>query len=101
MKITKNKIKKKIYWISESITSSMRLYNETLPPLGTGKIIGLLSIYKQETKLKKQKQKKIDYCSVPTGVALFPKEIMSFPKKWAQQHVFLSSFLYYLFPSSL
>ena len=52
-----------IYWFSESITSSMRIYyeNRAVPQI-----------------------KPTGYINVPTGVALFPAEIYITPRAWAE-----------------
>src|SRR6056300_1525605 len=52
-----------IYWFTESITSSMRIYyeNSAVPPI-----------------------KPMTYIDVPTGVALFPAEIYITPRAWAE-----------------
>ena len=52
-----------IYWFSESITSSMRIYyeNRAVPQI-----------------------KPTGYIDVPTGVALFPAEIYITPRAWAE-----------------
>ncbi len=53
-----------IYWVTGTITSSMRLYYEMFK----GGRLGLL-------------EKRVE---VPTGVARFPREIMRFPRKWVE-----------------
>lgn len=53
-----------VYWVTETITSSTRLYYETFK---SGRV-GVLG----------------DRIEVPTGVARFPKEIMRFPRKWVE-----------------
>ncbi|KAJ3115364.1 hypothetical protein HK098_006993, partial [Nowakowskiella sp. JEL0407] len=55
-----------IYWISQSIGSSMRLYKEEN---FAGRNGGFLSYWKP-------------YCSVPTGVSVFPKEFSRPPRAW-------------------
>lgn len=53
-----------IYWLSNSIGTSVQIYREntySLPPIG-----------------------KID---VPTGIALFPKDILLPPRKWAEKNL--------------
>ncbi len=53
-----------IYWISNSIGTSIRMYYEniyTLPPMGK--------------------------ITVPTGMALFPKDILLPPKKWVEENL--------------
>jgi pimeloyl-ACP methyl ester carboxylesterase len=52
-----------IYWFTESITSSMRIYyeNRAVPQI-----------------------KPTGYIDVPTGVALFPAEIYITPRAWAE-----------------
>jgi microsomal epoxide hydrolase len=52
-----------LYWFTESITSSMRIYyeNRTTP-----------------------QSKPTGYIDVPTGVALFPAEIYITPRAWAE-----------------
>jgi pimeloyl-ACP methyl ester carboxylesterase len=62
-----------IYWVSESINSSIRTYAENAR---AGYMGGLKSSQK---------------VSVPTGVSLFPKEAQ-FPKEWAERMVNLASF---------
>ena len=52
-----------LYWVTETITSSSRLYYEsgnTRPTRAVG------------------------YIEVPTGVAVFPKEISFTPRRWAE-----------------
>jgi pimeloyl-ACP methyl ester carboxylesterase len=54
-----------IYWVTETINSSMRLYYETIrmpPPLKVGQHI-----------------------EVPAGVALFPKDILLPPREWVER----------------
>jgi pimeloyl-ACP methyl ester carboxylesterase len=53
-----------IYWVTQTITSSTRLYYEVMGKgrFATGKV------------------------EVPTGVARFPKEIMRFPRKWIEKN---------------
>lgn len=53
-----------VYWFTQSICSSTRLYYETT----------------QHARLKFLEQK----VTVPTGVARFPKEIMLFPRAWCE-----------------
>ncbi len=53
-----------IYWVTQTITSSTRLYYEVFK----GGRIGLLE----------------GRVEVPVGVARFPKEIMRFPRKWVE-----------------
>ncbi len=62
-----------IYWVSQSINSSIRTYAENARASYMG---GLSS------------SRKVD---VPTGVSLFPKEAQ-FPKEWAERKVNLASF---------
>jgi microsomal epoxide hydrolase len=52
-----------IYWVTETITSSSRLYYESgnTPP-----------------------SRSVGYIGVPTGVAVFPKEIFFTPRRWAE-----------------
>jgi epoxide hydrolase len=54
-----------VYWVTQTITSSTRLYYET-------------------TRIKHIKFMEIKV-AVPTGVARFPKEIMRFPRKWVER----------------
>ena len=54
-----------VYWVTETITSSARLYYETFK---SGRV-GVLTARVE----------------VPTGVARFPREIMRFPRKWVEQ----------------
>lgn len=53
----------------------------------------------------------LDYCSVPTGIAIFPAEIYKFPRSWLGNHYNIQRFTlmksgghfngcYFLFPSS-
>jgi pimeloyl-ACP methyl ester carboxylesterase len=51
-----------VYWVTQTITSSMRLYRERR-----------LSADKQE------------YVSVPTGVARYPKEPLRYPRAWVER----------------
>jgi pimeloyl-ACP methyl ester carboxylesterase len=55
-----------IYWVTQTITSSTRLYYEVFKG---GRLANLT------TKVP-----------VPTGVARFPKEIMRFPRSWVENH---------------
>lgn len=55
-----------IYWATETITSSMRIYYEVYK----GGRVGFIG----------------NKVSVPTGVARFPKEIMRFPRSWVENH---------------
>jgi pimeloyl-ACP methyl ester carboxylesterase len=50
-----------IYWATQSITSSARLYRET------------------RTSASPQ-----EYVAVPTGVARYPKEVLRFPRSWVE-----------------
>jgi len=53
-----------IYWVTRTITSSMRLYRETrLADAGRGAP---------------------DRITVPTGIARFPREIIRFPRSWVE-----------------
>jgi microsomal epoxide hydrolase len=54
-----------VYWVTQTITSSMRLYYETFK----GGRVGL--------------EKRIE---TPTGVARFPREVMRFPRSWVERH---------------
>ena len=55
-----------LYWVTQTITSSARLYWETMHS-------GVL-------------QEPLEYVSVPTGVARYPKEeILRFPRSWVEQ----------------
>ncbi len=54
-----------IYWVTETINSSMRMYYETIrmsPPLKSGQHI-----------------------EVPAGVAIFPKEVLLPPREWVER----------------
>ena len=51
------------YWVTETITSSMRLYWE----------------------FQRSKERKPEYVAVPTGVARYPKEILRFPRPWVER----------------
>ncbi len=55
-----------IYWATQTITSSTRLYYETFK-LARLAIIG-------------------GRIEVPTGIAVFPKEILRYPRKWVERH---------------
>jgi len=55
-----------IYWVTQTITSSTRLYYEVF----RGGRVGFVT----------------NRVEVPTGVARFPKEIMRFPRKWIERH---------------
>jgi pimeloyl-ACP methyl ester carboxylesterase len=50
-----------LYWVTRSITSSMRLYRESKLSADTPGYVG-----------------------VPTGVARFPKEVLPFPRAWVE-----------------
>ena len=55
-----------LYWVTQTITSSARLYWETMHS-------GVL-------------QEPLEYVGVPTGVARFPREeILRFPRSWVEQ----------------
>ena len=54
-----------LYWVTETITSSARLYWE-LQHAG-------------------KEQKAPDYVGVPTGVARYPKEVVRFPRSWVER----------------
>lgn len=51
-----------LYWVTQTITSSVRLYRETRTSGQTP-----------------------EYVAVPTGVARFPKEVLRFPKAWVER----------------
>jgi pimeloyl-ACP methyl ester carboxylesterase len=53
-----------VYWVSECITSSTRLYYETFKSGRVGVLGGKIE--------------------VPTGVARYPREIMRFPRRWVE-----------------
>jgi microsomal epoxide hydrolase len=55
-----------VYWVTQTITSSMRLYYETFQGGRFGFTTGRVE--------------------VPTGVARFPKEILRFPRRWVERH---------------
>jgi pimeloyl-ACP methyl ester carboxylesterase len=55
-----------IYWVTETITSSTRLYYETI----------------KNARLPFLAEK----IRVPTGIARYPKEIMRYPRKWVENH---------------
>jgi pimeloyl-ACP methyl ester carboxylesterase len=55
-----------LYWFTQTITSSMRLYYEVFK----GGRVGFIG----------------NRVKVPTGVARFPKEIIRFPRKWIENH---------------
>jgi pimeloyl-ACP methyl ester carboxylesterase len=56
-----------VYWVTQTITSSMRLYWETMHS-------GVL-------------QEPPPYVAVPTGIARYPKEeILRFPRAWVEEH---------------
>jgi len=52
-----------LYWFTQSIASSIRLYYDETHNPGTR-----------------------DYLAVPTGIAVFPREILKSPRKWAEKH---------------
>jgi microsomal epoxide hydrolase len=52
-----------LYWVTETITSSSRLYYESGNTPAT---------------------RPVAYVDVPTGVAIFPKEILFTPRQWAE-----------------
>jgi pimeloyl-ACP methyl ester carboxylesterase len=58
-----------VYWLTQTITSSTRLYYEVL---GSGSGGGNASAAGERVE-------------VPTGVARFPKEILRFPRTWCEQ----------------
>ena len=58
-----------IYWVTESICSSTRLYYETFNDPTSVPVLSL--------------NQKVE---VPTGVARYPKEMMRFPRAWVEQH---------------
>jgi pimeloyl-ACP methyl ester carboxylesterase len=51
-----------VYWTTQTITSSARLYRETRVNATTP-----------------------EYVAVPTGVARYPKEVLRFPRSWVEQ----------------
>jgi pimeloyl-ACP methyl ester carboxylesterase len=51
-----------IYWVTQTITSSARLYWE-----------------------RQHSAERPDYVAVPTGVARFPKEPLRFPRPWVER----------------
>jgi len=53
-----------VYWLSQTITSSARLYWER----------------------QHSSEGPAEYVAVPTGVARYPKEILKFPRPWVEQH---------------
>ena len=55
-----------VYWVTQTITSSTRLYYETFKSGRVGILGGRIE--------------------VPTGVARFPKEIMRPPRRWVENH---------------
>ncbi len=55
-----------LYWVTQTITSSMRLYYEAFK----GGRMSWLS----------------NRVEIPTGVARFPREIMRFPRSWVENH---------------
>jgi pimeloyl-ACP methyl ester carboxylesterase len=55
-----------LYWTTQTITSSTRLYWETMH----GGNWGALG----------------EFVSVPTGVARYPKEVLRFPRAWVERH---------------
>jgi microsomal epoxide hydrolase len=54
-----------IYWVTQSITSSTRLYCETMRAKRFGPVR--------------------ERVTVPTGAAIFPREIIRPPRKWAEE----------------
>jgi pimeloyl-ACP methyl ester carboxylesterase len=54
-----------LYWLTESITSSMRLY--------------------WETRHGGSRTEKPAFVAVPTGVARYPKEVVRFPRAWVER----------------
>ena len=61
-----------LYWVTETINSSMRLYYETMhnPALGADRSGGSSTVFK---------------VTVPTAAAIFPAEIYSPPRHWAER----------------
>jgi pimeloyl-ACP methyl ester carboxylesterase len=61
-----------LYWVTETINSSIRLYYETMhnPAFGGGLEGELDSVFK---------------VNVPTGAAVFPAEVYSPPRAWAER----------------
>jgi len=55
-----------MYWVTQAITSSARLYWEH-----------------QHGGLKKVAP---EFVGVPTGVARYPKEVLRFPRAWVERH---------------
>ncbi len=55
-----------VYWVTQTITSSTRLYYETFKSGRVGILDGKIE--------------------VPTGVARFPREIMRPPRRWVENH---------------
>ena len=64
-----------IYWVSQTINSSARMYLETARASYT----------------KEGKPKPIERIETPTGIALFPSEAQ-FPKEWAERSVNVQQF---------
>ncbi|XP_067884350.1 epoxide hydrolase 1-like [Heterodontus francisci] len=56
-----------MYWVTGSVTSSMRMYKENLGTDFSNRIDAKVGVY------------------VPTGLAAFPKELMHVPLVWAKQ----------------
>jgi pimeloyl-ACP methyl ester carboxylesterase len=54
-----------MYWVTQTITSSARLY--------------------WENKRESSSEDAREYVSVPTGVARYPKEVLRFPRSWVER----------------
>jgi pimeloyl-ACP methyl ester carboxylesterase len=55
-----------LYWVTQTITSSARLYWE-LQHSGPG-------------------QRAPEFVAIPTGIARYPKEVIRFPRAWVERH---------------
>jgi pimeloyl-ACP methyl ester carboxylesterase len=55
-----------VYWVTQTITSSARLYWEMRHAAASGEVP--------------------EFVGVPTGVARYPKEVLPFPRSWVERH---------------
>jgi pimeloyl-ACP methyl ester carboxylesterase len=64
-----------IYWFTQSMGSSMRIYSDTLRPAGDGTGFGLVTMHDRMPVLE-----------APTGVAVFPMELVRMPRQVAERY---------------
>jgi pimeloyl-ACP methyl ester carboxylesterase len=64
-----------LYWFTQSMGSSMRIYSDTLRPAGDHTGFGLVTMHDRMPVLE-----------APTGLAVFPEELVRMPKQIAQRY---------------